>query len=106
MTTISIPLADLVLDPEGNPDLPGLTSVGLAAALQPCQHFVGPEAKIASEIALMGSGGLDYASSEKRYHVTAYEDESFSGLHVMCLKYVGFQKVDPSVDLRMPLKSA
>jgi len=38
-----------------------------------------------------GSGGLDYASSEKKYHVTAYEDESFSGLHVMCLRYVGFQ---------------
>jgi len=62
--------------------------------------------KIASEIALMGSGGLDYASSEKKYHVTAYEDESFSGLHVMCLMYVGFQKVDPSVDLKMPLGDA
>ena len=54
----------------------------------------------------MGSGGLDYASSEKKYHVTAYEDESFSGLHVMCLMYVGFQKVDPSMDLKMPLGDA
>ena len=54
----------------------------------------------------MGSGGLDYTSSEKKYHVTAYEDESFSGLHVMCLMYVGFQKVNPSVDLQMPLEDA
>ena len=29
-----------------------------------------------------------------------------SGLHVICLMYVGFQKVDPSVDLRMPLGGA
>jgi hypothetical protein len=62
--------------------------------------------KIASEIALMGSGGLDYTSSEKKYHMTAYEDESFSGLHVMCLMYAGFQKVDPSVDLQLPLGGA
>ena len=62
--------------------------------------------KTASEIALMGSGGLDYASSEKKYHVTAYEDEAFSGLHVMCLMYVGIQKVDPSVDLQLPLEDA
>ena len=54
----------------------------------------------------MGGGGLDYASSEKKGHVTAYEDESFSALHVMRLMYVGFQKVDPSVDLRMPLEGA
>jgi len=33
-------------------------------------------------------------------------NESFSGLHVMCLMYVGFQKVDPSVDLRLPLEDA
>ena len=54
----------------------------------------------------LGRGGLDYASSEKKYHVTAYEDESFSHLHVMCLTYVGFHKADPSVDLQMPLEGA
>lgn len=62
--------------------------------------------KIASEIAMMGSGGLDYASAETKYHVTAYEDESFSGLQMMCMMYVGFQKVDPSIDLQMPLDDA
>jgi hypothetical protein len=62
--------------------------------------------KIASEIGFMGRGGLDYASSEKKYNITAFEDESFSGLHAMCLMYVGFQKVDPSIDLQMPLEDA
>ncbi len=31
-----------------------------------------------------------------------FTGETFSGLHVMGLMYVGFQKVDPSMDLKMP----
>jgi hypothetical protein len=102
------------------PDLPqGVTNEELLAAKKPAavmycldalERFEGLERdrifKIASEIALMGSGGLDYTSSEKKYHVTAYEDESFSGLQVMCMMYVGFQQVDPSIDLQMPLEDA
>ena len=102
------------------PDLPqGVTNEELLEAKEPAavlycldalERFEGMPSdklyKLASEIALMGSGGLDYASSERKYHVTAYEDESFSGLQMMCMMYVGFQKVDPSVDLRMPPESA
>ena len=54
----------------------------------------------------MARSGLVDMSSEKKHDATAYEDESFGGLHVMCLMYVGFQKVDPSVDLRLPLGDA
>lgn len=99
------------------PDLPqGITNEELLEAKKPAavmycldalERFEGMPRdeifKLASEIALMGSGGLDYASSEKKYHVTAYEDESFSGLQMMRMMYVAFQKVDPSIDLQMPL---
>lgn len=30
----------------------------------------------------------------------------FSGLQMMCMMYVAFQKVDPSIDLQMPLADA
>ncbi len=50
--------------------------------------------------------GTYLTSSESKYHVTAYDSESFSGLQMMCMMYVGFQKVDHSLDLRMPLEDA
>ena len=49
LTTLSIPLVDIVLDPIGNPHHSGLTDAALAAALQPYYTFLGPDARITVE---------------------------------------------------------
>ena len=49
LSTIPIPLADLVLDPGGNPGFSGLTDAALAAALHPYYTFLGPDARITVE---------------------------------------------------------
>ena len=54
--------------------------------------------QIASEIALLGRSGLDYASSDKKYTLQSLPREQFSGLQLMCIMHVGFKRVDPSVD--------
>jgi hypothetical protein len=62
--------------------------------------------QVASEVALLGRFGLDYASSERQYTLKSLPGAKFSGLHLLCLMYVGFQRVDPSVDLELPLHDA
>lgn len=54
--------------------------------------------KISSEIALLGSSGIDYASSDKKYSLASIPKEKFTGLQLMCLMYVGFKKVNPSLN--------
>ena len=66
----------------------------------------GQAQQIAFEIAVLGRSGLDYASPEKQYTLRSLPDERFSGLHLMCLMYVGFKRVDPAVDVGMPLDDA
>jgi len=58
--------------------------------------------EITSEIALLGRSGLDYASSKHKYTLRSVPGERFSGLGLMCLMYVGLQRIDPSVDTGMP----
>lgn len=60
--------------------------------------------KIVSEIALLGQSGLDYASPEQRYRLAAIPGETFSGLQLMCLMYVGFKDIQPTVDVGMDLQ--
>ena len=55
---------------------------------------------------MLGRSGLDYASPEKQYTLRSLPNERFSGLHLMCLMYVGFKRIDPSVDVGMPLDDA
>ena len=62
--------------------------------------------EIAFEIALLGRSGLDYASSEQKYGLQSLPGEQFSGLQLMCLMYVGFKRVDPTVDTGMGLDEA
>ena len=62
--------------------------------------------QIASEIALVGMNGLDYASSEQKYTLRFLPSEQFSGLQLMCLMYVAFKKVDPAVDTGIRLDRA
>ena len=59
--------------------------------------------KIVSEIAILGQSGLDYASSEQKYRLASLPGESFSGLQLMCLMYVGFKDIQPTLDVGMDL---
>ena len=62
--------------------------------------------KIAGEIALLGQSGIDYTKPDRRYSLQSISGEQFSGLQLLCLMYVGFQKTDPTMDVGMDLKKA
>jgi len=59
--------------------------------------------EITFEMARLGESGLDYANPEKKYTLSAYPGESFSGLQLMCLMYAGFQRIAPDQDTGMDL---
>jgi len=60
--------------------------------------------EIAFEVALLGRGGLDYASSDKKYRLTSLPDEEFTGLQLMCLMFAGFKRIAPDQDVGMDLE--
>jgi hypothetical protein len=62
--------------------------------------------QVAGEIALLGQTGLDYSASERQYSLRFLPGESFSGLQLMSLMYVGFKKVQPDVDTGLPFDDA
>ncbi|NLF00829.1 MAG: hypothetical protein GX601_07610 [Anaerolineales bacterium] len=61
---------------------------------------------IGSEIALKAQGGLDYTDPERKHTLQSLKGEQFSGLHLLCLMYVAFQRVNPSLDLQLPFADA
>jgi hypothetical protein len=58
---------------------------------------------ITFEIGMLGRSGLDYASPDKKYTLRTLPDETFSGLHLMCLMHAGFKRIAPEVDSGMDL---
>ncbi|MCB8939252.1 MAG: tetratricopeptide repeat protein [Ardenticatenaceae bacterium] len=60
---------------------------------------------IVSEIALLGQRGLDYADPEQKYSLNSIPGEQFSGLQLMCLMYVGFKDIEPTLDLGFDLSN-
>jgi hypothetical protein len=62
--------------------------------------------QVAVQIGLIGMEGIDYASAERRYALKAFPGESFSGLHLLCLMYAGFRRVDPSADTGLDFADA
>ena len=61
---------------------------------------------IASEVALMGTSGIDYANIERRYSLKSIPGSNFSGLELLCMMYVGFQKIEPSLNTGLDFKDA
>jgi len=59
--------------------------------------------EITFEVARLGESGLDYANPEKKYTLSAYPGESFSGLQLMWLMYAGFKRIAPDQDTGMDL---
>lgn len=52
---------------------------------------------VVSEIGILGMNGIDHTSG-RTYSLKAYPGETFTGLHLLCLMYVGFKLYDPSVN--------
>lgn len=61
---------------------------------------------VVTEISILGMNGIDQTASGKSYNLKAYPGETFSGLHLLCLMYVGFQLYDPKVDCGLDFSAA
>ena len=51
--------------------------------------------QIATEAALKGTTGLDLDSAEKIHAISAFGNERFSGLELLCLMHAAYQKIKP-----------
>ena len=59
-----------------------------------------------SEISILGMNGIDHTTVGKTYTLKSYPNEIFSGLHLLCLMYVGFKLYDPKVDCGLDFSEA
>jgi tetratricopeptide (TPR) repeat protein len=57
---------------------------------------------IVSEIAMLGNSGFDVSNPEKIYQINSMPGD-FSGLQLLSYMYVGFQMIDPSIDIGFDL---
>lgn len=74
-------------------------------ALQRFEGMTKPEIqKISFEIAMLGTQGLKVNDPTTQYSLNSIPGK-FSGLHLLCIEYVGFQLLDPSVDLGFDLSA-
>ncbi|HTW93044.1 MAG TPA: tetratricopeptide repeat protein [bacterium] len=56
--------------------------------------------EVTFEIGLLGRSGLDVNNPDRKYRLKCLPGE-FSGLHLVSIMYVGFRRIDPSVDVGM-----
>jgi len=56
--------------------------------------------EVTFEIGLLGRSGLDVNNPDRKYRLKSLPGE-FSGLHLVSIMYVGFRRIDPSVDVGM-----
>ncbi len=61
--------------------------------------------QIGLEIAVIGMEGLDYGDSEKKYRLNAIPGETFSGLQLLCMMFVAFKRIDPTLDQHLNLEA-
>jgi hypothetical protein len=61
---------------------------------------------VISEISILGMNGIDHTAAGKTYTLKAYTDETFSGIHLLCLKYVGFKLYDPAANCGLDFTEA
>jgi tetratricopeptide (TPR) repeat protein len=74
-------------------------------ALERFEGMPQPEVqKIAFEIAMLGSRGINLNDPEKTHTLQSLPG-TFSGLHLLCLQYVGFQLLDPTIDVGIDLSA-
>jgi len=58
--------------------------------------------RITYEIGLLGAGGLDVHDSAEKYRLRSLPGQ-FSGLHLVCLMYVGFKRIEPGMNVGFDL---
>ena len=84
----------------------GLRPDALAYCQGALEHFKGKTQEqirqVAFEIALLGMKGLDVNSPAPKYTIRTLPGQ-FSGMHLVCIQYVGFQLIDPTVDIGFDL---
>jgi Flp pilus assembly protein TadD len=74
-------------------------------ALQRYEGMPKPEIqKISFEIAMLGTRGLNVNDPSQQYTLNSIAGK-FSGLHLLCIEYVGFQLLDPSIDIGFDLSA-
>ena len=62
--------------------------------------------EVVSEIGILGTKGIDYASPDKTYFLKSIPHEEFCGLHLMCIMYVGFKLIEPNLDTGLDFADA
>jgi Flp pilus assembly protein TadD len=55
--------------------------------------------QIATEAALLGRSGMNLDNADKLHTLSAFPDERFSGLELLCLMYAAFQQIKPDADV-------
>ena len=58
--------------------------------------------KITLEVALKGQSGLDINDPEQKYTLKSLPGK-FSGMHLVCIMYVGVKALDPNADAGIDL---
>jgi hypothetical protein len=79
----------------------------LVAALERFEHMSIQDIQpIAFEIGLLGTTGIDFTKPDRRYSLKSLPNEQFSGLQLLALLYVGFKRIDGSVDTGLDFADA
>jgi tetratricopeptide (TPR) repeat protein len=58
--------------------------------------------KITMEIAMLGAKGFSINDPSTKYQLRSLHGD-FSGLHLLCIEYVGFKIIDPTVDIGLDI---
>jgi tetratricopeptide (TPR) repeat protein len=62
--------------------------------------------EIAFEVGLVGTTGIDYTKPDRRYSLKSLPGEQFTGLQMLVFMYVGFKKIDPTVNTGLDFEDA
>jgi tetratricopeptide (TPR) repeat protein len=57
---------------------------------------------VVSEIAMLGNSGFDLSNPERNYQINSLPGD-FTGIQLICYMYVGFQMIDPDIDIGFDL---
>jgi len=60
--------------------------------------------KVATEIAILGMRGLDVNEPTQKYKIRSLPG-NYSGLHLLCIEYVGFQLTQPDLNIGFDLSA-
>ncbi len=104
---LDLPMVEGTTNPELLKELQTAAMMYCLGALQRFDKMPEDQVRIVTlEIALLGRFGLDYASADEKYTLKSLPGEKFSGLRLMCLMYVGFKRLNPTLDPGMDLHDA